>query len=100
MLHGFVGTGATYSYRLPSKKGYSRIRMPFNAFRPTSSGDPPLSTCIHNLTHVAIRFEPGSRSAPLTVEQVMFGDDMSSKRFDIELEYIRVCVCALFACTH
>lgn len=64
--------------------------MPFNAFRPTSYGEPPLHTCIHNLTHMAIRFEPGTRSAPLTPEQVMFGDDMSSKRFDIELEYIRV----------
>lgn len=84
-----TGTGATYQYRLPSKKGYARIRMPFNAFRPTQSGEPPLHTCIHNLTHIAIKFEPGSRSAPLTPQQIMFGDDMSSKRFDIELSYIR-----------
>lgn len=60
----FVGTGGTYIFRFPTKKGYSNIRMPFNAFRPSSSGEPALDANNLNLTDIAIRFEPGGRYPP------------------------------------
>lgn len=56
-----TGTGATYGFRFPAKKGYSKIRMPFNAFRPANAGEPLLDSKNLNLTHIAIRFEPDGR---------------------------------------
>lgn len=57
----FTGTGGTYIFRFPTRKGYSNIRMPFNAFRPSSPGEPSLDSNNVNLTDIAIRFEPGGR---------------------------------------
>lgn len=84
-----AGTGASYSVPLRSRQGYSTIRVPFNVFRPTTTGEAPLTACIRNLTQLAIRFEPSSRG-PVTPQQLLWGDNISSKRFDIELDYIRV----------
>ena len=84
-----AGTGVSYSCALRTKQGYSTIRVPFNLFRPTTTGEAPLTSCIGNLTQLAIRFEPSTK-APMTPQQLLWGDNISSKRFDIELDYIRV----------
>ena len=51
------GTGGQYLFRFRSQQGYSIIRMPFNAFRPISPGEPPLDANTQNLTGIALRFE-------------------------------------------
>ena len=61
LLIASTGTGGSYLFRFPTRKGYSNIRMPFNAFRPTAAGEPSLDSNNLNLTDVAIRFETGGR---------------------------------------
>ena len=56
-----AGTGAAYTFRFPTRKGYANTRMPFNAFRPLTPGEPPLDANTLNLTQIAIRFEVGGR---------------------------------------
>jgi len=56
-----AGTGAAYTFRFPTRKGYTNTRMPFNAFRPLTPGEPPLDANTLDLAQIAIRFEVGGR---------------------------------------
>ncbi|KAL3155322.1 hypothetical protein ABBQ38_010886 [Trebouxia sp. C0009 RCD-2024] len=93
-----TGTGATYVFRFPTKRGYSNIRMPFNAFRPTLAGEPPLESNHINLAQIALRFEPDGRnlsfntpkgSRQAATKQLLAADDDPNKSFDVEVDWIR-----------
>ena len=61
-----AGTGGLYTFRFPTKIGYSNIRMPFNAFRPETSGEPALEDNTSNLLRIALRFEVAGRCVSIS----------------------------------
>lgn len=88
-----TGTGAAYTFRFPTRKGYANTRMPFNAFRPLTPGEPPLDANTLNLAQIAIRFEVGGRNMPLNTargsRQMLVDDETRDNSFDMEVDWIR-----------
>ncbi|GMI66367.1 high chlorophyll fluorescence phenotype 173 [Hibiscus trionum] len=72
-----------YFFRINTKVGFCRVRVPFSSFRPVKPDDPPLDAfLVHTLT---IRFEP-RRRRPIEGSAGMKQDPRS---FKLIFEYIK-----------
>lgn len=88
-----TGTGGLYTFRFPTKIGYSNIRMPFNAFRPETSGEPALEDNTSNLSRIALRFEVAGRDLPMSTPRgsrmMLVDNNTRNNTFQIEVDWIR-----------
>eukprot|EP00249_Psilotum_nudum_P018801 c26969_g2_i1 orf=263-1474(-) len=79
-----------YFARFSTRIGYSRVRIPFNIFRPLNLKDPPLNSfSVHTL---AIRFEP-RKQRPVPVRNAENGVSAKTIRdrnsFNLHIDYIK-----------
>lgn len=68
-----------YVSRFPTRSGYCTSRLPFNMFRSTSTGAPPLD--LSQVTNIGVRFE---NSGKPTKEDKLAGE------FDLEIDWIKI----------
>ena len=60
----YVGDGREYTSRIQTRHGYATVRVPFNSFRPTEPGYPPLDPA--DAARLSARYEP-RRSVAATI---------------------------------
>lgn len=71
--------GKKYVSRFPTRMGYFTARLPFNGFRPDTSGSPPLD--LKQVTDIAVRFENTGKAA---------NEPKTPGEFDMEIDWIKI----------
>ncbi|GMH35168.1 hypothetical protein BSKO_03036 [Bryopsis sp. KO-2023] len=79
--YSLVLTAGDYKYvsRFPTRMGYSTARLPFNGFRPDTSGSPPLN--LKEVTKISLRFENTGKST---------SRPKPPGEFDMEVDWIKI----------